>query len=262
MDGLLTEQEQVEALRGWWRENGRYIISGLVIGAGLLFGWNYWQNQQEQRALEASRLYEALTNDVAETRLEPAQVKAADLVDNYASTPYAPQARLAMAKLHMDLGRDQDAADALRPLVQEGGDSETAMVARLRLAKLLLYQDKPEEAVELLQGFGDTAFASRYSETLGDALAALEREDEALEAYTAALAGNPDLPTVDTTLIQMKINDLRVAPVDAGALSEDAADGEAAALAEPAGGDPAAESAGAGAADEPAEDAAPAETEE
>jgi predicted negative regulator of RcsB-dependent stress response len=245
VDGLLTEQEQVEAIRGWWRENGRYIISGLVIGAGLLFGWNYWQNQQEQKALEASALYESLAEDVAQTRLEPAQAKAAEILDNYASTPYAPQARLAMARLYMDMGRDRDAAEALRPLVEEGGDSEAAMIARLRLGKLLLYQDKPEEVVELLQGYDDTAFGARYSETLGDALAALDRNDEAVEAYAAALAGNPDLPTVDTTLIQMKINNLRVAPAaEETALPEAAGDTEG----------------GAEAVLEPAEDAAAGET--
>lgn len=253
MDGLLTEQEQVEAIRGWWRENGRYIISGLVIGAGLLFGWNYWQNQQERKALEASALFQALADDVAEARLQPAQAKAADLLENYASTPYAPQARLAMAKLYMDVGRDQDAAEVLRPLVVEGAESGTAMVARLRLAKLLLYQEQPAEAVELLRGYEDTAFAPRYSETLGDALAALEREDEAVEAYTAALAGNPELPTVDTTLIQMKINDLRVAPAGEAARPDSSDDG----------GEPAADpEVGAAADGEPAEGTAPGETNE
>lgn len=252
MDGLLTEQEQVEAIRAWWRENGRYIISGLVIGAGLLFGWNYWQNQQERKAVEASALYQSLADDVAQTRLEPAQATAADILDNYASTPYAPQARLAMARLYMDMGRDQDAADALRPLVDAGGDGETAMVARLRLAKLLLYQEKPEEAAELLQGYEHTAFASRYSETLGDALAALERDDEAVEAYAAALAGNPDLPTVDRELIQMKINDLRVAPAQ-DALLESAGEGEQAA------GDTAGRADGV---EEPAQDDAAGETDE
>ncbi len=253
MDGLLTEQEQVEAIRGWWRENGRYIISGLVIGAGLLFGWNYWQNQQEGKALEASSLYEALADDVAEARLEPALAKATDILDNYGATPYAPQARLAMAKLYMDVGRDQDAADMLRPLVDQGADSETALVARLRLARLLLYQDRPAEAVELLRGYEDTAFASRYSEALGDALAALEREDEAVEAYAAALGGNPDLPTVDTTLIQMKINDLRVAPAGEAALPEGAGDGGEAA---------AGNGVGAAAGGESAEETAPGETNE
>ena len=208
MDELLSEKEQIEAIRGWWRENGRYIVSGLVIGVGLLLGWNYWTGQKAESSLQASQVYESLVNEVAEGNTEAARTIAADLYENYGSTVYASQARLAMAKLFMDKGRDEDAANELKTLLQAGGDSEAAMVGRVRLARILLYQDKPQEAADLLQSYSDTAFAARYSETLGDAYAALGRSDDARDAYTLALADNPNAPTVNRTLVQMKINDL------------------------------------------------------
>ncbi|MGH8166042.1 MAG: YfgM family protein [Woeseiaceae bacterium] len=215
MDELLSEKEQMEAIRSWWKENGRYIISGVVIGVGLLLGWNYWNKQRTQDAMQASSIYESLMNEVADGNGEAARPIAADLQENYATTVYAGQARLVMAKLYMDLGRDQDAANELSQLVTDGEDSEAQMLARLRLAKILLYQDKAQEAAELLQGYAyrETAFAARYSETLGDAYVVLERNDAAREAYTAALADNPNAPTVNRALVQMKINDLpRQAP--------------------------------------------------
>jgi predicted negative regulator of RcsB-dependent stress response len=208
VDELLSEKEQIEAIRGWWRENGRYIISGVVIGVGLLVGWNYWNSQKAQSALQASAIYESLASEVADGDTEAASAFAADLYEHYGSTVYARQARLAMAKLFMDKGRDKDAANELRALLQAGGDTEAAMVGRLRLAKILLYQDKPQEAADLLQGYRDTAFAARYSETLGDAYAALGRSDDARDSYTLALADNPNAPTVNRTLVEMKINDL------------------------------------------------------
>jgi predicted negative regulator of RcsB-dependent stress response len=208
VDELLSEKEQLEAIRSWWRENGRYIISGVVIGVGLLLGWNYWTSQKAESVLRASQIYESLANEVAAGNADAARSIAADLYDNYGSTVYARQARLAMARLFMDKGRDEDAANELEALLQSGGDSETAMVGRLRLARILLYQDKPQEAVDLLQGYSDTAFAGRYSETLGDAYAALGRSDDARDAYTLALADKPNAPTVNRTLVQMKINDL------------------------------------------------------
>lgn len=208
MDELLSEKEQLEAIRGWWRENGRYIISGVVIGVGLLLGWNYWTGQKAESALRASEVYESLVNEVGRGNTDAARSFASDLYDNYGSTVYARQARLAMARLFMDNGRDEDAANELKALLQSDRDSETAMVGRVRLARILLYQDKPQEAIELLQGYNDTAFAARYSETLGDAYAALGRSDDARDAYTLALADNPNAPTVNRTLVQMKINDL------------------------------------------------------
>lgn len=228
MDGLLTEKEQIEAIRGWWQENGRYIIGGIVLGAALLVGWNYWNSQQQQSAAEASVLYESLLTEVADNNVEAAESKAAGLFDAYDDTVYAGQARLAMARLYMTVGRDQDAADTLAGLLVANGAGELQMVGRLRLAKVLLYQEKPEQVVDLLQGYGETAFAARYAEALGDAYAQLGRYQEARQAYSAALADNPQAPTVDQNLVQMKINDLPARAPEAEAAPDAQAAPEAA----------------------------------
>jgi predicted negative regulator of RcsB-dependent stress response len=231
VDGLLTEKEQIEAFRGWWRENGRWIIAGVVLGAALLIGWNYWNAQKEESAAEASTLYESLLDDVGASNVEAAESKAAELYAGYDTTAYAGQARLAMARLYMSVGRDQDAADELAGLLVEGGDGELQMVGRLRLAKILLYQEKPQEVVDLLQGYGESAFAARYAEALGDANVQLGRYDEARDAYHAALADNAQAPTIDRSLVQMKLNDLPVSAPEAepapGTQAPDAAPGTA-----------------------------------
>lgn len=221
MDELLSEKEQIEAMRAWWQENGRYVIGGIVLGIGILVGWNQWKEYQLTTRLEASALYETLANEVNEGELEASEAAADDLYENYASTTYAALARLAMARLYMDRGRDQDAADTLEALLEIRGDSESQMVGRLRLAKIYLYQDKPQEAVDLLSGFEDTAFAARYDELLGDAYAALGQVKDAADAYASAMADDPRAPTVNRALIQMKIVDLPdEAPVDETTLDE------------------------------------------
>lgn len=219
VDGLLSEKEQIEAIRSWWQDNGLYIVAGVVLMIALLVGWNYWKNQQEQKAALASALYEDLVSDVADVAVEDAEAKAAEIQASYSDTVYAEQARLAMAKLYMSVGRDQDAADELAALLVGNGDSELRMVARLRLARILLYQEKPEEVIDLLKGYGDTAFAARYAEALGDAYAAVGRFEAARETYAAALAEDPQASTVDVTLVRMKINDL---PPPTGAAEEPA----------------------------------------
>ena len=204
----LSEKEQIEAIRSWWQVNGRYIISGIVLGIALLVGWNYWNAQQRQAQFEASALFEALLVSVNDNAVAAAEATAARLYDEYARTHYALQSHLAMARLYMDAGRDENAAEELRSLLAKQRDAEMAHVARLRLARILLYQDKPQEVVDLLQGYADSAFAARYNETLGDAFAALGRIEDASVAYTAALADNPNIPTVDRNFVQMKIYDL------------------------------------------------------
>lgn len=195
-------------MRSWWRENGRYVISGIVLGVALLAGWNYWQVSQRTLQLEASTLYEDLLGHVADGALEPAETKAGELYEDYSSTVYSAQAHLAMARLYMDKGRDQDAAAALRSLLEVRGNALLKQVARLRLARVLMYQDKPAEVIELLANKSDSAFLARYSEALGDAYVALGQFDEAAEAYAVAISEDPNMSTVDRTLVQMKINDL------------------------------------------------------
>ena len=127
----LSEKEQIERIRGWWNENGNYVIVGVVVGVGLLFGINYWRNQTLNTQLGASIQFEELANEVAENRLEPAQAIAAGIYAQYPDTIYAAQTRLAMARLYMDQGRDQEASDELRALLASGGDSEMQLVGPL-----------------------------------------------------------------------------------------------------------------------------------
>lgn len=219
MDDLLSEKEQIEEMRAWWRDNGRYVISGVVLGVAILFGWNQWKDYRQTTRLEASTRYETLANEVSDGDLEAAETAANDLYENYASTAYAALARLAMARLYMDKGRDQDAADTLDALLALPDNVELQMVGRLRLAKIYLYQEKPQQVIDLLSGFEDSAFSARYDEIRGDAYAALGRVADAAAAYGRAVADNSGEATVNRSLIQMKIVDL---PDEAAAIRQDA----------------------------------------
>ncbi|MDH4106976.1 MAG: tetratricopeptide repeat protein [Gammaproteobacteria bacterium] len=210
----LSEKEQIERIRGWWSENGTYVIVGIIVGSGLLFGINYYRNQTLDTQLEASSQFEALAQEVAENRLEPAQEIAAGIYADYPDSIYAAQTRLAMARLYMDQGRDQEAAAELQALLASGGNSEIQLVGRLRLARILLYQGKPEAVLTLLDGQEESAFSARFQEVRGDAYADLGRYAEARTAYAAALADERSSQLIDTALVNMKVSDL---PDDAAA---------------------------------------------
>ena len=112
--------------------------------------------------------------------------------------------------------RDQDAAEVLNELLALSGFEHLKHIARVRLAKVLLYQGKPEDVLTLLEGQGNAAFAARYAEVLGDAYVALGRVDEARASYQAALGEAQ--PTVDQGLIQLKLLDL---PAESAAATEE-----------------------------------------
>lgn len=206
----LSDQEQLDAMRAWWAENGNYVIGGIAAGIIIIFGWNRWQSGIADTEIAASNLYEDVMYASGLGLLDNAEESAHELFNEYAESPYAAQARLAMARMYMDNSRDQDAADTLRGLIDASPDTELAMLGRLRLAKILLYQGKPEEALNLVQNRSESAFSARNSEIMGDAYFSMGSYAEAEAAYIAALNDNPAAPTVDTALIQLKVNDLPV----------------------------------------------------
>lgn len=232
MDDLQSEKEQIEEMRAWWAEYGRYVIAGVVLAVGLLVGYNQYQGNKLEAQVEASELYESLTVYVSDGNLEEAKIVADELATDYANTTYAAQSRLAMARLYMDKSRDQDAATALSELVAMRGNRELRHVGRLRLARVLLYQDKPQEVIDLLATQEDPAFNGLYSEALGDAYAALGQIDAAAEAYQLALSDTTQ--TVNRGLVQMKLVDLPDAPPPDDASGGEAAQAEEAARAEDA----------------------------
>ena len=214
-------------MKAWWAEYGRYVIAGIVIAVGLLLGFNYHKSSKLEAEMQASDLFESLAGYVVDGDLDAAIPVADELHSNYANTAYAAQSRLVMARLYMDQNRDQDAADALRELLGVSGNGALKHVARARLARILLYQDKPQEVLDLLAEQSNPGFAGLYAEARGDAHAALGDYDAARAAYDEALADTTQ--SVNRGVVQMKLIDLpeaMPAPLPAAAdAASDAAPG-------------------------------------
>ncbi len=207
-DELKTEEEQIEEFRAWWSQYGAYVIGGVVLGVAALFGWNTMESSQLRTQTEASALYETLADHVSEGRLEEAETVSSQITTDYANTAYVGQSKLAMARLYMDRNRDEDAANALRDLLTLDGFDELKLVGSLRLSKILLYQGKAEEALEVVADPKGQAFAARFAEARGDALVALERFAEARTAYTEAVEQPNSDQTVDVGFVRLKLFDL------------------------------------------------------
>ena len=222
MDDLQSEKEQLEEMRAWWAEYGKVIIAGIVIAIAGLIGVSQYNSAQLATQMEASERFETLVGHIVDGDLDGAEFVADDLVANYADTAYAAQSKLALARLYMDQNRDQDAAESLQQLLAMSADDNLQNIGRLRLASILLYQDKPQEVIDLLQDFDAPAFSALSNELLGDAYAALEDFQNAADAYIRALADPSPTPTIDRALVQMKLIDLPEVVV-ADAAAEDGA---------------------------------------
>ncbi|HSG65963.1 MAG TPA: tetratricopeptide repeat protein [Gammaproteobacteria bacterium] len=210
MDEFLSEKEQLERIRDWWREYGWYVLGGVVLGALGLLGLNQYQSYQQGRTEAASVLYDELSVAV----LDRAEVRAAELLAElraeFPGSPYADQAGLLMASLNLDLEKTEEAVTELRRVLAETSDDELALVVRQRLARVLLHLERYAEALTVIDGINAGRFAGRYSELRGDIYLAQGDPARARAAYVEAFNAE-HVDVLDRNMLQMKIDDLPVA---------------------------------------------------
>ena len=214
VDDYLSDREQEEALRNWWRDNWRWIIGGVVLGLALLGGWRYWLEHRDQRAADAARLYAEFQSAVQARNVEQASRLLADLAEEHEGSAYTQQSRMLLAKAHVDDGKLDEALTLLQSVTATADDKELAAVARLRTARLLIQQGKHDDALKLLDAEAAGAFAAQVREIRGDAQAAKGDQEAARAEYAAALAANADAQ-IDRTLLELKLQDVggeKVAP--------------------------------------------------
>jgi predicted negative regulator of RcsB-dependent stress response len=225
----LSEEEQAEALRAWWRENWKVLLAGVALGLAAIGGWKYWGIHQDRRAHDALGTYTRFESAYEGSDMEQANSFLAMLVDEHPSLGYTQQARLKMAKAHVEAGKLDEAIDLLRQVARDSKDDQLVQVANLRIARLLIEQGKYDEALQLAEVDDESGFAAQAREIRGDALLAKGDTEGARAEYAAALAAI-NSPQVDRTLLELKLGELGggTGKAEAGATGSGEADEPAA----------------------------------
>jgi predicted negative regulator of RcsB-dependent stress response len=230
MDSYQTEEEQVEAIRRWWQENGRSTIAVIVVALAAGFGWQSWKGYDLTRVESASTVYQNMLQSLNSTAgqagsLDDAKDLAEQLKTEYSSTTYAQFAALQLAKLAAQDNNPEEAQSQLRwALSQAKPGSDVATVAQLRLARVLASSGEPEQALEILTAGKDSSYAASYAIAEGDIYMQLGRIDEARDAYAVAklalaqgsIEGN--IPTLENKI--QNLNPLSARSVEASKAAE------------------------------------------
>lgn len=201
-----TEEEQVEHLKKWWEENSSSLIAGVIAAIVVVVGWNLWQDHQLQQRAQASDAYQQLLDAVNQNDRAAIESLADKLATEHASTAYAHYGALHKAKAKVDAGDLEGAKAILQQQMQNAGSDEIGHVARLRLIQLMLATGQYEQGLKLIAEV-DTSkaegFAGRYDELEGDLYVAMDRLDEARNAYQNAIRSGQA-----SALAQFKLDDL------------------------------------------------------
>lgn len=218
MEAYTTEEQQVEAIKKWFKQNGASMLLTIAVGLSLVFGWQAWTRSQEEKQQTASALYQdmiealALIKNPIEAEKQSSTVRhlGGQLIEEYPSLQYARFAALAIAKLEVEKGDLAAATERLQWVVEKETGKPLGNVAKVRLARVLSAQEKYDEALMLLSDPLDASIRVLAEEIKGDIYVQMGEEFEARMAYQRSI----DVATSDGAqldgLVQMKLDDLAV----------------------------------------------------
>ena len=204
MDAYTSEAQQIEAIKKWWRENGLSIVLGVTLGLSGIFGWRYWQDVKVEQAESASVLYSDMIASLSNDNGAESRELADRILAEYENTTYGVFALLVLARLAV---ADDDLVAAethLRQALKQSTDDTFSHVIRMRLIRVLISQDKLEQASNLISRQEKSGFASGYDELMGD-ISVLQGEFESArnsyqQSIDKARAEGRDISTLELKL--------------------------------------------------------------
>jgi predicted negative regulator of RcsB-dependent stress response len=203
----LQEQDQLDAFKAFWNKYGNLLLTVVTVVLLAIAGWRAWGWWQQKQGVEASVVYDQLRE--AADKKDIAKVKQAQgqLFEKYSGTVYGGMGALVAARAHFDAGDLKSARAPLQWAVDNAKSPEHRMLARLRLAGVLLDEKAYDEGLKLLAIDDPGAFAGAFADRRGDLLLAQGKRDEARTAYKLAL-DKLERNAALRSLVQMKLDAL------------------------------------------------------
>lgn len=203
----LQEQDQLDAFKAFWNRYGNLLLTVVTVVMLAIAGWRGWGWWQQKQAVEASVVYDELRDAVERRDVGKVKQAAGELFEKYGGTVYGSMGALIAARAYHDAGDLRAAKAPLQWAVDNARDAEHRMLARLRLAGVLLDEQAYDEGLKVLAVSDAGAFAGAFADRRGDLLLAQGKRDEARAAWRDALArleGGAAL----RALVQMKLDAL------------------------------------------------------
>lgn len=203
----LHEQEQVDALKAWWKENNTWVFGVLIVALLGYAGMQFWSRYQSGQTAEAAKLYGEVLKQAASN--DPKRIgDAADaLVSRFGGSAYAPRAQLFAAQASLQAHDAAHAKVQLQWVIDHAEETGLQDTARLKLASILLDEKKYDEALKQLDAAHPESFTGLYADLKGDVLSAQGKLAEARAAYQQAF-DKTDAKSSYRSLIQLKMDGL------------------------------------------------------
>lgn len=207
----LEEQEQLDQLKHFWKQYGNWISWALILVLGAFASWNFYQYYQRSQAQQAAVMYDEIERVVKVGDAAKIERGFADMKDRFASTTYAQQAGLLIAKQNYNVGNIEGSKAALSWVADNSSDPGYQAISRLRLAGILMESRAFEEVLAQLNNSFSSSFLPLVADRKGDVFLLQGKKEEAVIEYQKAYKGF-DERVEYRRLVEVKLNSLGVDP--------------------------------------------------
>lgn len=212
----LSDDERVEELKKWWKENGKSILLGVALGLSILYGWRWWVDYKNNQSIQASVIFMQAEQALREKKTEEVQAAADKIMKEFDGTPYAVETALLLAKQKIENGQLGDAKTQLQWAYDHAKTPEMKQLSRIRLARIMVALGEDDAALKLITTADAGSFLAAYEELKGDIYHKQGKDDLAREAYLKAKDALGNTVQGNPTLL-LKLDDIAVADTNQGA---------------------------------------------
>ena len=204
MEVYSNENEQVDALRQFFANNGKFLAVGVIIGIAALGGWRFWASHQEGSDKAASAEYQQLTSAMQADK--PQSLEAVASFANENNNTYGALASLDLAKQYVASNQLDKAISLLQNGLKDTKDANLQAVINLRLARIQLQQSQADAALSTLNNVKGDGWTAIVADIRGEALLSKGDKQGARDAWSkgAESQASPALKQ----MLQMKMNNL------------------------------------------------------
>lgn len=199
-----NENDQMEAVKRFFAENGKALLVGVVIGIGALLGWRYWNNHKADAAMVTSQEYQKVVSGLNGDK--PDTLASAEKFVTDTQGSYGAFAALELAQQYVDKSELAKAAAQLQQGLKNTKDDNLQAVLSLRLARIQIQQKQADEALKTLDVVKGEGWKAIVADVRGEALLSKGDRKGARDAWSQGVASNAS-PAL-REMMQMKINNL------------------------------------------------------
>jgi predicted negative regulator of RcsB-dependent stress response len=206
MEEYYNADDQAQAVKAWLKKYGISIVIGLILGIALFYAVQMFRGKQATTSQKAAEAYIVLLNATAIANNPQITDIANDIVKNYPKTPYASMAQFFAAQVAVNAAQYDKADSQLQWVIDHSSVASFRQIARIRLARILLQQQKISDAETVLKKVDDKTYMPLIETLTGDMYLAQKQYDKAKSAYESALNGANQFSGL-ASMLQMKLSD-------------------------------------------------------